>query len=479
MLFNEENPMLDKMKWLFKSGLTSLFNRNGKKYSVSLQNHNESNTFIEMSDFIYPSEERGLKNEEFFPSLLNVKRISCDYEAIHSISMSINTFAWELYAHLKEEAGNLFFSPYAISSALAMTYAGVRENTEKQMAKVLHFNQNVHQAFLEFDNYLTYTNNSYKFQIVNALWGQKEISLLIEFINLTHNYYHTVPKPVDFVNDTENSRQIINQWTQENTDNQIKEVLPAGSVVPQTKLVLTNSVYFKGNWLFPFDENKTQEQSFRVARNHQIMVPMMVIEEMFRYVELPYPGNSPAKKAEGSLEESVSYKEVEKVQLVVLPYYRESSEEKESLSMVIILPREADDFEKIESKLISSLDKWLQAGRVENVRVYLPKLKMESSFNLNHSLEKLGMHDVFQQKEANFFGMTAEEDLSLSVVMHKVFVEIDESGIQLGVTNLELDLGIDESVKEFRADHPFILVIRDNLSGTILFLGRVMNPLDF
>jgi serine protease inhibitor len=370
-------------------------------------------------------------------------------------SININTFALDLYAQLKDQSGNLFFSPYSISSALAMTYAGASGNTKTQMAKTLHFkvNKNIHRAFSTLKHSLNEQNEAYQLSIANALWGQKGQAFLIEFVDLSNQYYGATLKSVDFKGATKNARQTINQWVANQTEKQIQELLTPGILSQQTRLILTNAIYFKGDWQFPFEAENTSDLPFKLSTDTQVNVPTMYHEGQFKYME-----NS-------------------ELQIVELPYQNNDSQQ--SLSMLVILPRTIEGLALLEETPV----KWLsylkpQRFKKEKVQVYLPKFKLESAFQLKEALKKLGMSEAFEPEKADFSGFNGKKDLVLSAIVHKAFVEVNEEGTEAGAaTGVVVNVrGILPPPIEFRADHPFIFLIKENLSGNILFLGRFIDP---
>ena len=416
-LTHEEKTMLDKVKRVLKS--ITLLNR---QKSSNILNHPPSEATIsdvgktnpihhEESEIILPQDEFLEPSNVFFPA---EETSPFNYTLMKVASHSVNEGGWKLYARLREKQGNLFFSPYGLASLLTMTYLGVRGETAKQIQELLQLDKDSHEAFSELEKFLTSTTSSgaYQFYVANALWGQSGIFLLIDFVALTQQYYHSVPKPVDFTNDTEQARRMINQWTEKNTNNQIKELLEPGNISSQTRLILTNATCFKGNWVFPFNEENTQEMPFMISENHRVMVPTMVLEEMFKYME------------------------DEKIQLVEL-LYKGNLLEKDGLSMIIILPKKINGLMSIEKDLPSCLDKWSRLEDVENVRIYLPKFKLESTFRLRGALERLGIWDAFQRDKANFSGMTNEKNWAISTIVHKVLIEVDEKGEPVGYKKIK------------------------------------------
>jgi serpin B len=378
------------------------------------------------------------------PPRVPVKRTGSSAIAIKDLSL-------DLYQQLQTTKGNLFFSPYSISSAFAMTYAGARENTQQQMAKVFHFDTlaNLHSSFSELTRTLTANQSAYQLQIANALWGQKGQLFSIEFGELMQEYYGTGIKAVDFENATEQARAKINQWTADKTKKRIPQILAPGILTKQTKLVLTNAIYFLGNWEFPFNEKNTQSAPFNVSAQQTVEVPTMYQEGDF------------------------NYSENEEMQLIELPYKKGKATA--GLSMLILLPKQMDGLASVERRLGTYLP---QKKTLKKVAVSLPKFKVDSAFQLQEPLKKLGMTDAFDREHADFSGINGKKDLAITAVVHKAFVEIDEKGTEASAATAVVisSRGLSEKPIDFRVDHPFIFLIRDNQSGTILFLGRVINP---
>ncbi len=372
-----------------------------------------------------------------------------------------SNFTFDLYGKLStdpnatkprgEPNSNLFFSPYSLSTALAMTYAGARGNTEKQMAATLYFtlpNQRLHSAFGTLQKQLVQDDKSrgYQLFLANALWGQKGEPVLKEFLDLNKNYYGADFTLLDFVNETEKSRQIINSWVEEKTKDKIKDLIPQGGVNPDTVMVLTNAVYFKGEWKNKFEKEDTKPADFYVSAKDKVEVDMMLTENMFK-----------------------GYQD-EKLQIVELPY------KGDELSMVVILPREIEGIKELENTLTTEgLNTLLSKMRTGQIEVYLPKFKVTwGTFSLNNALIDLGMPDAFDGGKADFSGTNGKGGIWISDVFHKAFIEVNEKGTEAAAgTAVVLTKGL---YMDFRADHPFIFIIKDNRTGSILFMGRVMNP---
>lgn len=372
-----------------------------------------------------------------------------------------NEFALELYARLRAEEGNLFLSPYSISTALAMTYAGARGRTEAQMAKVLHFPTasgeavldpaQFHSAFGAIIKDLNQRAEKADFQlsVANALWGQKGYAFLAEFLELVEARYEGKLTEVDFVKATEQARTAINAWVEEKTNNKIKELLQPGVLDQMTRLVLTNAIYFKGNWAKQFDEERTSQAPFTLASGEKVDVPMMNQTGDFPYME------------------------AEDFQALEMPYVDDE------LSMIVLLPQKTDGLGELEKRLTAeALGKWLAKLRKREVVVSLPKFEMTRQFSLASVLKSMGMTDAFS-RGADFSGMSGTRELFISAVIHKAYVDVNEEGTEAAAATavtVKLTSVLPDRRVVFRADHPFLFLIRDNKSGSILFIGRVMNP---
>jgi len=366
-------------------------------------------------------------------------------------------FALDLYNKLKTAEGNLFFSPYSISTALAMTYAGARGNTEREMAVVLHFAMNqedLHSSFAKLQEHLNEVRRkgNIHLSIANALWAQKDYRFLKTFTDVVRKSYEAEAKNVDFRGETEDVRKKINAWIEEKTENKIVELLKPGTVSKDTRLILTNAIYFKGNWASQFRKNQTTEMPFFLNKGNSIMVPMMQKKgERFNYIE-----NN-------------------RVQILELPY------QGDDLSMVILLPRVVDGIHDLENELSTdTLNMWLNNLHKQEVEIYLPKFKSEYEMSLTDNLKEMGMVSAFNPGIADFSGMDGTKSLYISDVLHKAFVNVDEEGTEAAAaTAVTVGLTaayVERHIPVFRADHPFVFLIRDNSTGSILFMGRISNP---
>lgn len=383
-------------------------------------------------------------------------------EPVKSVEMSAvvkgtNEFASDLYARLKDKTSeNLFFSPYSISTALAMTYAGAAGETAKQMAQVLHFpvpESELHQTMTRLRDILRADKQAgFQLRVASRLWGQKGYEFLPEFLQATRKYYGAELGVLDFAQKTEAARQDINQWVEKQTEDKIKDLLAPGALDPSAKLVLTNAIYFKGNWQEQFSKNATKNAPFHISAAKEVSVPMMHQAEHF------------------------GYRASEDLQILEIPYA------KGKLSMIVFLPKEIEGLSKLEKKLTEeNLQGWTKGLGQQQVIVYVPRFKMTSQFSLKDTLQAMGMSLAFDDRKADFSRMSTGEGLYISAVVHKAFVDVNEEGTEAaaatGVVMMPTAAAPSrEEPPTFRADHPFLFVIRENQTGAILFMGRVRNP---
>jgi len=377
---------------------------------------------------------------------------------ISSLTDGNNVFAFNLYELLSEEEGNLFYSPYSISAALAMTYAGARGDTEKQTADTLQFylSQNqLHPAFNSLDQELASRGEGakgkdgegFRLNIVNAIWGQKDYAFLTSFLDTLAENYGAGLRILDFINETEPSRITINDWVSDETEGRIENLIPQGAISQVTRLVLTNAIYFNAAWQYPFEEDATSPGVFYLLNGDEVTVPMMEQQESF------------------------SYTEGDNYQAVELPY------DGQELSMVILLP-DSGQFETFEEDIeYQQVKDIIENLERREVRLTMPKYEFDSSFGLKKTLIDMGMPVAFSA-DADFSGMTGEKDLFISDVIHKAFVSVDEAGTEAAAaTAVIMELtAMPEAPVEVTLNRPFIFLIRDIETGAILFVGRVMNP---
>ena len=366
-----------------------------------------------------------------------------------------NAFAVDLYDQLRKRDGNLFFSPESISIAFAMAYAGARGDTASEMAATLHFTlppDRLHPAMGALLTDLNAAHPDYQLHAANALWSEKEYSFLEGFLRLTSGNYGAGFNRVSFKLAPEAARSTINKWVEEKTEDKIKDLLPPGSVSPATRLVLTNAVYFKGDWQTPFDKASTKQEDFHLSATKTIETPLMHIEAKFSH----FNGGT--------------------FQILEIPY------KNRELSMLILLPNDVDGLPALEQSVTAAnVAQWL--GKLQfgpKVIFTLPKFKMTQRFELGDTLGAMGMKLAFERNEADFSAMTGKRDLWISAVLHKAYVDVNEEGTEAaaatGIVMRSMAMAYEPPPITFRVDHPFIFLIRDNRSGGILFMGRLTDP---
>lgn len=363
-----------------------------------------------------------------------------------------NSFALDLHGKLLSMQGNLAYSPYSISSALAMTYAGARGETAKQMEQSLHFSAlkaGAHPFFGALDGTLKTAQGSNQLNIANSLWPQEKYAFLPEFLALLKQNYGASVTPLNYGSAPEKARTRINSWVEQHTRQRIKDLIAPGMLNEMTRMVLVNAVYFKGTWATPFAESATKPLTFYVGPNSAVSAPFMHRRGSFRYGENP------------------------QAQLLAMPY------EGNGLEMVLLLPRQRNGIATLEASLnATNLASALGAMRNEEVNVAMPRFKIASAFGLGDTLKSLGMRNAFDPARADFSGMDGRPNwLFISAVVHKAFVEVNEKGTEAaaatGVVMTTNSIMIPKPPKEFRADHPFLFLIRETRTGSLLFVGRV------
>ncbi len=374
-----------------------------------------------------------------------------DHSSVEAVVQGNTGFALDLYQRLRAAEGNLFFSPYSISTALAMAYAGARGNTEAQMAQVLRFppgQERLHPAFALLEAKLDEIGRKghVQMRVANALWPKEGYALLEAFLALTKQYYGVLIRAVDY-GQAEAARRTINGWVEDKTQRKIKDIIPPGLLDELTRLILVNAIYFKGDWASQFDRKRTRRAPFSVKPDEQVRVPMMSQQSAFRHgqddglqvLELPYAGGD--------------------------------------LSMLVLLPRAIDGLAALEAHLtVENLDRWTRGLIRSDVQVFLPRFEMTCAFGLGDTLMSMGMVDAFG--DADFSGMDGTRSLYIGAVLHKAFVAVNEEGTEAAAATAVVmrTMAVASPVLTFRADHPFLFLIRENSTGSVLFVGRVTNP---
>lgn len=380
-----------------------------------------------------------------------------------SVVNANNRFSCDLYRNLTTgtpaEGNNIFFSPFSLSSALAITYEGARGTTADEIRSVFNFPKNstrMREGFASVNTLINRNDAGYTLSTANALWADTGYPFLPGYTGIAEQYYAANTSTLDFTGQPEASRTTINSWVEEKTNNKIRNLLPKGSINSLTRLVITNAVYFKGTWQKQFDQNKTSDAPFKTPDGRTVTVRMMArVDE-----EGVYP-----------------YMENADLQVLSLPY---TSTEGKGLSMLVLLPKEGN---------LSAIDPYLDPARLNALRqeessrqvmVYFPKFKVESTYSLADTLGAMGMPTAFSGN-ADFSGMDGRKDLYINDVIHKAYIDVNEQGTEAAAATAVIMwakgvVETEEPVPVFRADHPFVFLITENDSGAILFAGGVTNP---
>jgi len=376
-----------------------------------------------------------------------------------SLVASNSAFAFDLYHELRDEDGNLFLSPYSVSAALGMTLTGARGTTATQMARVLHLDvdgEGAHEAFRTLDETLNargtlpegFEGEGFDLHVVNAIWPQLGYSLVETFLETVTEAYGAEVRELDYEVDPESARRTINDWVSEETEARIGNLIPEGAIERATRLVLTNAIYFNAPWLHPFDPGETAVEPFTLLNGETVDAEMMHLTESMLYgswddgvaVELPYNGNQ--------------------------------------LAMVVLVP-DRGAFETFDASLsVETFERIAGSFSAKRVALGLPRLEFEYAASLAPPLQKLGMIDAFDGERADFSGITGARDLSISDVLHKAFVSVDEAGTEAAAATAVVfrAMGVPAEPIVLTVDRPFLFVIRDRPTGSILFVGRVLAP---
>ncbi|MFZ5554196.1 MAG: serpin family protein [Bacteroidota bacterium] len=373
-----------------------------------------------------------------------------------SVSENNNQFAFELFAKLEKNDKNVFLSPYSISTALAMTYTGAKGKTAECMEKVMHFSGGKEKVSSDFSELMSGINSlngkDIEINVANRLYGNKGTEFVQEFLNNLEKKFNAPLEKMDFKNDPEGCRKIINKWVEDKTKNRIKELLKPNILTPDTRLVLVNAIYFYGDWAHQFDSAMTKKGDFFLNEQEKKEAQLMWQKHSFEYME-----------ADG-------------IKAVRLPY------KGNTLSMEIFLPDKKDGIGELEKKFNQeNYSKWIKKFFPQQVHLTLPKFKMTTDFKLEEILKPMGMELAFSDF-ADFSGMSVKTLMKIDKVIHKAFVEVSEKGTEAAAATAVIMEEITsayrqrETYKIFKADHPFLFTLRDNKTGSILFMGKVNDP---
>jgi serpin B len=366
-----------------------------------------------------------------------------------------SAFALDLYSAIADDEDNIFYSPFSISIALSMTYAGARGDTANEMAQVMHFSMDqsrLHPAFNWLDLHLMDLaeepihdeSDPFQLSVANSIWGQKDYHFEQDFLDTLAVNYGAGLRIADFIGQTESSRLAINNWVEKETNERIKDLLPQGSITSATRLVLTNAIFFKASWLNAFEEQMTASGDFTLRDGSTVTADLMNQTAQFPYADMG------------------TYKAVE------MPY------DGGDVSMLVLLP---DDLATFEQGFDASvIDDATNALATERVNLTFPKFEFDAPLPLTQTLQDMGMQKAFS--DADLSGMTGTRDLVITDVLHKAFVSVDEEGTEAAAATAVItgETSVPPPPEEFRADKPFIFMIRDNATGSLLFVGRIVDP---
>ncbi len=380
------------------------------------------------------------------PAPVEVRQLSAGEQALVE---SGNDFGLNLFREIvaQEPAdSNIFISPLSVAMALGMTYNGARGETQEAMQEVLELSgmdlQEVNESYQSLIELLRGLDDDVEFNLANSIWHRDDFSVEPEFIDLNQTYFDAVVRALDF-NDP-GAKDIINAWVNENTRGKIETIID--EIPPQMVMYLINAIYFKANWSQPFDKDNTFTAQFTRSDGTQVPCEMMVSTADFTY----YRG--------------------EDFSLVDLPYG-------DSLySMTVLLPDSETDLNDFATGLDEAeLALWLANAVAREIYLGLPKFELEYKLKLNDVLEALGMEIAFDPTYADFTGINKDGGLYIDEVLHKTYVKVDEEGTEAAAVT-SVGVGYSSMPPSLFADHPFVLLIRENHSGTILFMGKITEP---
>ena len=379
-------------------------------------------------------------------------------QGVKDVVKANNQFAIDLYSEISKESNeNIFFSPWCISTAMAMVYEGARGDTAKEIQEIFHFPENDSSRRFSYAKMLNTINKAggkYKLRTANAIWLQKDYPFIREYKNTISRYYLGEIKNLDFVNSPGDSSSYINNWVSKNTNNKIKNIVSPSMFNEFTRAVLTNAIYFKGKWKHKFDRDDTKPEDFTLRSGSKIKVPMMRLEND----DLDF-----------------NYTESDGVQILEIPYRGDK------ISMLILLPR--SDIAYLESILTEEkLQEWKNELKPETVYIYMPKFTFETSYSLVDYLKRMGMSLPFTWPGADFSGIDGTEMLYINDFLHKAYIDVNEEGTEAAAATtilMRFGAAIRPHYVEFRADHPFIFIIQERKTGNILFIGRVVRPVGY
>lgn len=385
------------------------------------------------------------------PSTSGSKERPLNFQAVRSI----NRFTFEIYRYLAAKSRNsIFISPYSISSALSMTYAGAEGKTAGEMERILHLDTEIHRSMAALINAInSVPGDTATVKTANALWPAISENLLDGYTKKVQRFYEASLMPLDYRVKLKEAQTTINNWVAKETEGKIKDLIADGSLKRDTMLVLTNAVYFKSDWMNKFDPQNSRAMPFYISSSETVPTVMMT-----------------------KTDKEVMYSKESDLEIAEIPYSNNR------FSMVILLPQKGAKLDKIEKNLSNlKFTEWTAFLAPQKVRLTIPKFQTEQSFDLGQTLRGMGMTSAFKAGKADFSGMNGKKNLYIGAAIHKTFLAVGEEGTEAAaataviMTKTSFTQDSEETI-EFKADRPFIYIIKDNQTGAILFIGRYTKP---
>jgi len=406
-----------------------------------------------------PIQEGTLTSDVFVElSLSSLDTSGVTPSSVSELVQGANEFAFEIYSKLAEENKNVFLSPYSIHTCLSMVYEGARGKTEEEMREVLNLPEESDMrrpAFAKLQKELN-ENRTVKLKTANALWPQKNYPFYEEYLEIVKKYYLAMIEALDYANNPSYAADRINEWAAEYTENKIKEVVSESDLI-DALLVLTNAIYFKGDWLIPFDESRTENGTFYLPDGSPIETPMMQFHE------------------NRLIENKFYYAETSDIKALKLFYSGKN------MSMIFLLPKdESGDISWLQNHIdytkFEDIEEKFEESKMSVIKIPKFEFKTEYKDEFKNALIDLGINTAFIPGEANFSGMDGTRNLFIWKTIHKAYVKVDEKGTEAAAVTAVIMMGITPTPKLFVADHPFMFIIKDEITGAILFMGHVSNP---
>ena len=377
---------------------------------------------------------------------------------VQKLSTANSDFALSLYKELAAHGvgENLFFSPASISTAMAMVHAGAKGNTKEEMADILKYgalggDDNLNDAFKSLLDDLNSPSSAYNLSMANRLFGRLGYNFRPEFLKLTEEKFDASMEELDFQNNPDGATDHINEWVEEQTEDKIKDLIPDGAINSMTAMVLVNAIYFSGNWVNQFKEDQTQAAPFHLSKTETVDMDMMYIEKYFKMTTI------------GEW----------KCRMLELPY-KESGE----VSFFILLPDEVDGLGYLEERVnIAGIEKAITDARRSKIKVYLPKFKLTLEANMKNIFQAMGIMDLFKPGVADLSAMNGAQDLYVTEIVHKAFIDVNEKGTEAAAaTGITVGLTSFTPEIKFEVNRPCLFFIRDKSSESTIFMGRLVKP---